>query len=242
MKKVSKDSMLPLHYQLKEIIKDMIENEELKEGDGIPPERELCEIHGVSRMTVNKAIMSLVNEGLLYREQGKGTFVSKVKLKEELSKLRGFTESMTEKGLKTDTKILSFKIIKATKQNQIKLNLHEGDSVIEIKRVRFIEGEPLAIETAWLPRERFLNINKETLEGKSLYNIFREQYGYQLESATQTVEPIMLDSEEGALLNQNKGALALLFRRVTFIKGEIPIEHTKAIYRTDKYKYEVTLL
>lgn len=77
MKIVSKSSPLPLHYQLKMILQEMIENEELLPGDTIPTERELCEIQKISRMTVNKAILSLVSEGILYREQGKGTFVAK---------------------------------------------------------------------------------------------------------------------------------------------------------------------
>ena len=85
MKKIVKDSPLPLHYQLKQILLEMIENELLKPGDSIPSERELCEAQDVSRMTVNKAILSLVNEGVLYREQGKGTFVAKPKINQNLS-------------------------------------------------------------------------------------------------------------------------------------------------------------
>src|SRR5690625_6405333 len=72
----------------------MIDNEELQPNDPIPTERELCKIHDISRMTVRMAIMSLVNEGVLYREQGKGTFVARKKQKHQLSHLRGFTEDM----------------------------------------------------------------------------------------------------------------------------------------------------
>ena len=89
MQKVSKTSPLPLYYQIKNIIREMIENEELKPGEMLPAERELCEIQKVSRMTVNKAIMDLVNEGIVYREQGKGTFVAIPKEKQQISKLKG---------------------------------------------------------------------------------------------------------------------------------------------------------
>lgn len=116
MKIVSKESPIPLHYQIKEILQEMIENEELKSGDAIPTERELCMIQGVSRMTVNKAIMSLVNEGLLYREQGKGTFVAKPKKNKEIAGLKSFSEIMHDKGIKTETKILFFNIKQATKK------------------------------------------------------------------------------------------------------------------------------
>ena len=76
MKRVDKNLDIPLHTQLYQIIKDMIKNEELVEGASLMPERELCKLQNISRMTVNKAIINLVNEGLLERRQGKGTFVS----------------------------------------------------------------------------------------------------------------------------------------------------------------------
>lgn len=243
MKKVSKLNPLPLHYQLKTILLEMIENEELKPGDSIPTERELCEIQGVSRMTINKAIMSLVNEGILYREQGKGTFVSKPKEKQELTKLQGFTEEMKEKGLKTETKILYFEKKLATKKIKIVLKMPEGENeVIEIKRLRSIENDPMAIETVWIPYYLFKDMTQDMIESKSLYSIFRDKYKFKLERANQTIEPIMLNEYESKLLDQKDNSLALMFIRVTYDKNNVPVEYTKAINRSDKYKYEVTLM
>ena len=242
MKKVSKDNPIPLHYQIKEILQEMIENEVLKPGESIPTERELCEIQGVSRMTVNKAIMSLVNEGLIYREQGKGTFVSTAKVNHEISQLKGFTEQMKENGVVSKTKILSFKVIDATKQHKSELKMPENENkIIEIKRLRFSNEEPIAIEIAWLPYYLFNDMTRDMIEDKSLYGIFSEKYGYHPYKAKQTIEPIMLNEYESKLLNQENSSLALMFRRRTYLENEIPIEYTKAIYRSDKYKYEITL-
>jgi GntR family transcriptional regulator len=242
LKKVSKDNPIPLHYQIKEILQEMIENEVLKPGESIPTERELCEIQGVSRMTVNKAIMSLVNEGLIYREQGKGTFVSKPKVNHEISQLKGFTEQMQENGVVSKTKILSFKVIEATKQYKFELKMPEGENkIIEIKRLRFSDEQPVAIEIAWLPYYLCKDMNRNMIEDKSLYGILREKYGYHPYKAKQTIEPIMLNEYESKLLNQENCALALMFRRTTYLENETPIEYTKAIYRSDKYKYEITL-
>lgn len=116
MRKVLKNNPLPLYYQLKEILMELIDNEELKPGDAIPTERELCEVHGISRMTARKAIVDLSIEGFLYREQGKGTFVAEPKIKQQLSQLQSFTEQMQEKGLSVSTIILSFVIKDATKK------------------------------------------------------------------------------------------------------------------------------
>ncbi|MCY6484180.1 GntR family transcriptional regulator [Clostridium aestuarii] len=242
MKKVCKTNPLPLYYQIKEILQEMIENRELKSGELIPPEREICEIQDVSRMTVNKAVMALVNEGYLYREQGKGTFVAEIKGKQQLQ-LKGFTEQMIEKGLRADTKILSFKIKLATKYDREVLNIDNEDkpNVIEINRLRIINGEPFAIETVWLPQKLCSNITREMLEGRSLYEILEEEYRYVFEKAKQTIEPIMLNEYEAKLLEQDMNSLALMFRRVTYLENGVPIEHTKEIYRSDKYKYEVIL-
>ncbi len=157
----------------------MIENEELKPGDAVPTERELCEIQGVSRMTVNKAIMSLVNEGLLYREQGKGTFVAKPKENKEIAGLKSFSEIMQDKGLKTETRILFFHIKEATKKIKSVLNLSDDNNkVIEISRLRMCEGEPVAIETVWIPHNLCSDMERQTIEGKSLYETFKNKYNY----------------------------------------------------------------
>ncbi|HEY8804678.1 MAG TPA: GntR family transcriptional regulator [Clostridium sp.] len=239
---MSKDNPIPLHYQIKEILQEMIENEVLKPGESIPTERELCEIQGVSRMTVNKAIMSLVNEGLIYREQGKGTFVSIPKVNHEISRLKGFTEQMEENGVISKTKILSFKVIDATKKCKLELKMPENENkIIEIKRLRFSEEQPVAIEIAWLPYCLYNGMTRDIIEDKPLYGIFREKYGYHPYRAKQTIEPTMLNEYESKLLNQENRALALIFRRTTYLENETPIEFTKAIYRSDKYKYQITL-
>lgn len=241
LKKICKGSPLPLYYQIKQVLLDMIEDGELGPGELIPPEREICELQEVSRMTVNKAIMSLVNEGVLYREQGKGTFVAEPKEKQQLQ-LKGFTEQMEEKGLKSSSKIISFSIKDATNQIKNALKLPEEDSqVIEINRLRIIEKEPYAIEKVFIPRYMFKDLTKESLEGKSLYEIFREKYNLNLKFAKQTIEPIMLNEFESKLLNQENNSLALMFKRTTYLKNDIPIEHTREVYRSDKYKYEIVL-
>ena len=242
MKKISKKDPLPLYYQLKELLLEMIENEELKPGDPVPPERELCKRHNISRMTARKAVMALVNEGVVYREQGRGTFVAIPKINQKISKLQGFTEKMKGKGVSTKTKLLSFKIKQATRDNIRHLDLLEGENVvIEIKRLRYVNEEPFSIEIVWLPYELCSNLTRKKLDGNSLYKIFEGEYNYKLKYAKQTIEPIIMDEYESDLLSQNQQALALLFRRTTYLENDRIIEYTKSIYRGDKYKYEIRL-
>ncbi|SEO57633.1 GntR family transcriptional regulator [Propionispora vibrioides] len=241
MKKVDKNSPVPLYYQLKNILVELIENEELQPDDPIPPERELCEYHGVSRMTVNKAIISLVNQGVLYREQGKGTFVATHKGKYTLSGLFGFTEDMERRGLSVRTTLISFEKKAATKKIQETLKLEEHQPVFEITRLRYVEEEPYALETAYIPVYLCETLTADMLQDHSLYSLLAGEFGLQIEHAYQTIEPVLMNDYESNMLDVKKNKLALLFSRRTYIKGTIPMEMTKAIYRSDRYKFEVTL-
>lgn len=242
MRKVNKQSPLPLYYQLKEILQEMIDNNELKPGDATPPERELCEIHGISRMTARRAVMALVDEGVLYREQGKGTFVSEPKPRHQLNLLRGFTEEMEEKGFQIRTKILSFREVEPTFSIRKKLKISaEQKNVIEIRRLRYVDEDPFALETAWLNKALIHGFTCQELEGKSLYDVLREKYHLYPKYATQTIEPIQLDQFEASLFHLPEYSLALLFCRLTYTKQDDVMEFTKCIYRADRHKYEVTL-
>jgi GntR family transcriptional regulator len=241
MKKVNKHSPLPLHHQLKMLLAELIENEVLQPDDPIPTERELCEFHGISRMTVNKAIMSLVNDGLVYRERGRGTFVLKPKERHQLSCLLGFTEEMQRRGLAVNTKILSFERTLPTKKIQQALALRKGQSVFAITRLRCISGEPYALETAYLPCHLCNDLSKELLTDHSLYQVLARNFSLEMDHASQSIEPVLLNDYESSLLGVAVNSLALLFSRQTYLEDGTPMEVTKAIYRSDRYKFEITL-
>lgn len=220
----------------------MIDNEELKPNESIPTERELCAIHGISRMTARRAVMDLVNEGVLYREQGKGTFVTEPKPKHQLSELKGLTEDMEQMGHVVETKILSFDIVECSRTIAKTLQLTDGNyNAIKLKRLRIVDNVPYAIETVWLNPSKCFNLTRECLEGTSLYKILRDRYSLIPHYARQTVEPIKLSDYENDLLGLEKESLALLFKRTTYSTKDDVIEYTRGIYRIDKHKFEITL-
>lgn len=242
MKLVNKNSEVPLHVQLMTIIKDMIKSGELKSGDSIIPERELCEIQNISRMTVNKAIVNLVNEGFLYRVQGKGTFVSATKTRNKFSSMKGFTEVMKEKGIHIKTDILYFDEDQYDEYIRAELNIKDTDETIyKIERLRYIEDEPFGIELSYIPKHMCNDLWKELDNNKSLYSILSDKYGYKMKKAEQIIEPIMLSKEEAKLLKQKEGTLALKLKRTSYIEDGTPIEYTISIFRSDKYQYEIVL-
>lgn len=242
MKKVDKNSPIPIYYQIKEIIKEMIDNGELKPKDLIVSERELCQYHGVSRMTVNKAITGLVTEGYLYREQGSGTYVADPKMNYRISGLSGLTEEMViRRGLKVNTEIISFEEKSPSRSIRVSLELEEGENVYKIIRLRKVEMVAYALEVSYIPVTLCPDFNVSKLENKSLYSVLRTEYGLDMEYANQTIEPIMIDEYEGTLLGIKENSLALLFIRQTCTSSGKPFEVTRSTYRTDKYKFEIIL-
>lgn len=242
MKKVDKNIDIPLHIQLSQIIKDMIRDKELLEGTFLMPERELCKVQEVSRMTVNKAILSLVNEGLLERKQGKGTFVAYKKQKHKFQNLKGFSEVMSEKGLKVKNKILKFELKTQNSNIREKLNIqYENELIYEIERLRIIEEDAFALEKVYLPQYMCSGLTKELLEENSLYTLFKDKYHYKTKKAVQTIEPITLNKHEADSLNQKINSLALKIDRVVYTDDEEIIEYTISIFTNDKHQYQIVL-
>ncbi len=242
MEIVDKNITTPLHIQLSSIIRKMIEDGELKEGDAIIPERELCSRQNVSRMTVNKAIMGLVSEGILYRVQGKGTFVAKEKKKYEFSNVKGFTDVMKEKGINIRTDILSFEMEVPSDLIKNKLNIKdEKTNVYKVARLRYTDGEPFGIETVYLSEQMCKGFTKGMLDNNSLYKMLSENYNYKITKARQTMEPVILSEEESNILDTEEGSLALKLQRNSYNTEGKPIEYTISIFRSDKYQYELIL-
>lgn len=242
MKRVDKSSPIPLYYQLKTIISELIENEEYKPGDAIPTEREFCEINEISRMTVSKTIGSLINEGLLYRERGKGTFVSQTKENHRLSTLLSFTEDMQRKGRNVETQLLGFKRKIATRKLERDLMLTSSNrDVYKITRLRSCDGKPYALEIVYIAAYLCDGLTEEMLDHQSLYDVLDKKFGRKVERAYQTIEPILVSDYESEVLQVPSNSLALLFVRKTYLRNDVPIEVTKSIYRSDRYKFEIEL-
>lgn len=242
MKKVDKNSSVSLHVQLKSIINDMIKSGELKEGDVLLPEREICKEQEVSRMTVNKAINALVAEGILYRKQGKGTFVSEKKKKYRFNNVKGFTEVMKSRGIDIKTDIIKFEILNPKENIMKKLGITDKkENVYKIIRLRYVENDPFVYEIAYIPEKVCAGMTKGMLDDNSLYKILENEYGYRVARVEQTIDPLKLEHNIGEKLHCEKGSLALDIRRTSYTIDDEIIEYTISIMRSDKYQYEINI-
>ncbi len=242
MKQLQRQSPLPLYYQLKEKILALVDDGVYKAGDLIPSERELCEKLHISRMTARKAISTLVNEGVLYREQGRGTFVATPKPPCTFSKITGFSENLQDMGLTFRTEIIDFRTEEATRGISERLCLSAEDSkVFYFLRRRFVGEEPFSLEHAWVPAHLFPGFTRKRLEGDSYYRILQQEYGYRLSRAKQTIEPVLASEFEASALLLEANTPILLFQRQTWVEEEVVVEYTKCLYRGKRFKYEMSL-
>jgi len=242
MKQLQRKSPLPLYYQLKEKLLALVDDGVYKVGEMIPSERELCEKLRISRMTVRKAISTLVNEGVLYREQGRGTFVAPSKPPCTFSKITGFSENLRDMGLAFRTEIIDFRSEEATRGIRERLDLPSEDSrVFYFLRRRFVGEEPFSLEHAWIPAHLFPGFNRERLEGDSFYRILEKEYAHRLTRAKQTIEPVLASEFEASALFLEANTPILLFQRQTWVEEEVIVEYTKCLYRGKRFKYEMSL-
>ena len=241
MSNIVRKGPVPRYYQLKEIMREKTDTGEWKPGDLIPSERELSEQYGISRMTARQAITELVNEGLFYREQGKGTFVSRHKITQQLIRLTGFTEDMRARGQRPGTRVLSASMLPADEVAAERLRIHPGQLIFNLQRLRLADAEPLAVEISqiyFMGCERLL---EEDFENNSLYRVLEAKYGHMLVEAEQELEAGLATGEEAQLLNIAPGSSALYTRRTTYAERDQPIEYAHAVYCGSKYVFYTSM-
>lgn len=231
---IDKNSPIPVYYQLKEMIKEKITKGTWQVGQCIASERELTEAYGVSRMTVRQALGELVQEGLLVREKGKGTFVCEPKVKQE--DMMSFSDIIKKAGRSLITKVIDFEVINTPEELADTFDL---EKIYKINRLRLVDGEAVANEVVYIPCEYCGFVTKEDLEG-SLFKLLEEK-GYVIESTESALAAVIMDEELKTLFNVDKQVPLLRSHNAALnSEGEI-IYVEDAIYRSDKYVLEINI-
>ena len=236
--KLDDNSPIPLYYQLENIIKKRIEEGIYKVDEKIPSERKLSEELDISRMTISKAINNLVEEGVLYRKRGKGTFVSKNKI-DFFPGLMGFTEIMENKGMKPTSKVISQSVIMPDKHLCEKLQISENEKVIFTQRLRLADNEIINLEKSYVPYSLCPKLLEADLSVESIYKLLTNE-GYKLSKAEQEVQAILSNNELSELLQINVDEPILKRKRITYSK-DTPIEYSFNYYRGDVYTMVMTI-
>lgn len=227
----------PLYDQLKQKIKDAIEQGIYKQGQKLHNETELCEIYGVSRITVRRAILELADEGFLERKQGKGTFVTRTKIERELVSVDGFTDFSKHLGKSPSKKILVCEEIKATSEIAEALKIAIDSPVLRLVRLMFIDDMPFTIDEAHYSLERFPNLTEHFLASSSTYEALKKVYKVNLNSCSThkviTISPAT--SLEAEYLNCDTGDTLFNIDKIVFDENKVPIH-------TSNFKTETKLI
>ena len=226
------ESATPLYKRLKNGIRKAVEKGVIKDEEALPPERDLAQTLGVSRVTVRKAVGSLVEEGLLVQRQGAGTFVAQ-RVEQPLSKLTGFTEDMKDRGLNPSVKWLDRAEGFATPDEAIALNLSPGAPVSRLYRIRFADDKPMCLEQATLPGDI---LPDPTEVSHSLYLVLEKQNNRPVR-ALQKLRAQLFEMEQAHLLHVQPGTACLYIERRSFLGSGRPIEFVRSYYRGDSYDF-----
>lgn len=229
-------SIVPLYKQLKDLIMKEIEEGKLKPNQKIPTEQEMSEYYQISRMTVRKAMAQLVDEGVLAKKQGKGTFVQEPKITEDLSSPNSFTNLCKRNGKVPGGRTLKFVMEEATDRDVRELKLAPGEQVIHVERLRIADNMPVMLENLYFPGH-LKNILVENLDDTSLYQILRDKYGLVSGNSVMEFEISECTGYEASILGIKAGSPLLLVREIVYDQYDQPLHRTKSLLRGDKFKY-----
>lgn len=235
------DSHVPLYAQIKEVLRERILNGTYKVHGQLPSESEISAIFSVSRITVRQALSDLQSEGLIFKIPGKGTFVAKPKAFQQLTQLEGFAEAMSSMGYEIYNKVLSHQLIPATNVVAQKLGLDVDQVVTEIRRVRYLNREPVSVEITYLPSEVGERLRKADLASRDIFLIIENDYGIPLGHADLRIDAIPADLGFAELLNIQEGAALLRLERLTHTADGKPLDFEYLYFRGDAFQYRLQI-
>lgn len=236
---MKKQEKKPLYLKMVDTLELSI-RDSMSPNDRLPSERELSTAFDVSRITVRQALKELEVRGLIYKVQGKGTFVSDFETKKtDLASTYSFTEQMKSLGKKPETKILSFERVLVTSYLSSYLDMPVGTEVFEVERLRLADGQPLMFERTYIPVVSFETLSRDLMMSKPLYDIFAQDFNQTIRIAEEAFSASIALDYESDLLGIKKGAAVLHITRHTYNAQNVMIEFTFSIARADQFRYQI---
>jgi len=229
-------SGIPLYHQIQRRLLAQIESGEFKPGSLLPSIQQIAARMGVSQMTVRQAVRALSEMGVIYSRQGKGTFISGIKLERDFRQVLSFTEEALARGATPSSRLLSFRIQAPGEPARAALELGENDSVFCLRRVRFTDGVPLGIESSSLPVKLCPRLMETFDPSTSLYAELAEHHGIQFFVTDEIIEVGRAGAEDARLLEIPANSPVFVFTRLSYLENGTPAEHVESIYRGDRYK------
>ena len=238
---IDKANPIPYYQQLADLLRREInEREEQSEIYQLASENELAERHGITRATVRHALDVLERDGWIYRAKGKGSFAAVRRVEHELSDLVSTTEDMQRRGWSLKTRTISLEQIPAAAYVAHALELPENAPVYELCRLRFVDEDPLSLQTAYLP-VRLCSALEDNDLTSSLYHLLETRYGLRLWTGKEVLRARCATPHEARLLRVKESTPVMYTERITYAANGVPVEYLEAVWRGDRYDFKVTL-
>jgi GntR family transcriptional regulator len=232
-------SFVPYYQQIVDQVRSLIKKNRLRQGQTFCSEGDIARFLRVSKMPVRQAFQKLRSEGLLVIAKGKRPVIGSARVPWNFQQLRGFSEEMRRRGLLPSAKLLSMHLLEPDIEVAQALKLTPGERVFCARRLRFVNGEPVAIVTSYLPARIFSGIDKQDLENQSLYHVFEHTYQRKLQWAEELIGATVAGEEEARVLAAQPGSPILVIKETTYDMQNIAIEYSISLLHGDRYTASV---
>jgi GntR family transcriptional regulator len=222
------------------LILERLNKGELGDGGRLPPERELAQQLQTSRTTLRQALNAIERSGMLLRVPGRGggTFLTSRKVERDLSQIAGVPDYLRRQGFVAGTRVIGTASLPADDPTALALQLQPGAFVYEIVRIRLADGEPISLEHARFPMERFPNLLELPLGG-SLYEVLELNFGVRVRHTEERIEVTLASRTEAQILGIEANAPLLSVDRVAYSNGDVPVESSRDLFRGDRTSISV---
>ena len=232
-------SRTPLYEQLARAIADAIRRGDLAPGTMLPAEPDLAAQLGVSRQTVNQALVGLARRGLVIRRRGVGTLVAEPYVEQPLGGLYSFLRTLLAQGRVPSMRVLGYRLT-VDDEASPRLEGRPDGLVWELGRLRLVDAVPFVVETIYLPESCGVRLPVDRLAVEALYDLIEDVCGTTITHAEETLRPVTLEQPDAALLGLPVGDPAFLIERVGYA-GERAVELRRSLIRGDRYRLRVRL-
>jgi GntR family transcriptional regulator len=239
--KIDKNSIVPYYYQLQEVLENLIDQEIYKPDQKLPSENELCNFLEISRHTAQRALKHLVDRGIAYRIQGKGTFVSNKTITYSIIANLSFSAEILGLNKKVRSVVINSQEIEAHSLIKKILNTKDNAKFYSIQRLRYVDDIPISIQTSYLPFDLVPGLIDKNFEEISLFTIIKDDYNLEIGEAFETLQAVKASKYEADHLQIEEGDAVFLLERTTKLKTGETLEFVKTILRGDRGKFFVEL-
>jgi GntR family transcriptional regulator len=233
------ESHSPLYTQIKDILRARILEGVYQPNQQMPSESEMMTRFGVSRITVRQALGDLQSEGLIFRVHGKGTFVSRPRAFQDLGSLQGFGTAMRQMGYETHSKVLSIRSVRASQQVLDQLQLGRASKVTVLKRMRFLNREPISLDVSYLPSHIGERLAKADLANRDVFSILENDFQIALGHADLQISASVADETLARHLRVSEASPVLFIERTIHTLDGAPLEFEQLYYRSDAFRFKV---